>query len=91
MDDPGHFDDIRFRIIQKEQEKLAEQFIQQGEVCLYCGFEAVVEDELKYYEDGVRTCVMRCGACGKAWTAFYGLLGIMTDELREKGRHLIPE
>ena len=82
--------DIRFKIIQKEQEKLAQRFMNEKEACLYCGHDDIEENDLEFYEVGVRTTVFRCPECEKAWTAYYGLLGIETEESRKEAEKLMP-
>ena len=84
-------EDIRWKLLLKEQEKLASQFIDNDEACLYCESGDLSEDELEYMDQGVRSCVVRCNSCGRSWTACYELIGIETDELWEKGKALMDE
>lgn len=91
MDEFKFIEDIRFKILAKEETKLAEKFIEEGEACPYCRSDDIEEYEADWNAEGVRTIPMQCNECGKTWQGIFILQGIRTEELDKAGRDLIPE
>ena len=84
-------EDIRFKVLGKAGQRLANKFHETGGACPYCGSYEIEEEDDEYPDAGVQHFIGHCGDCNRAWKAHYWLVGIVTDEMEKQGLDLLDE